>query len=159
VSRLQIRATTILDWDRKEVIVPNKAFITEQVVNWTLSDETTRIVVHVGISYGSDIKLAHRVMLETLRALPLVLDEPQPKVYFVGFGDKALKFKLYIYARHLDDYMPITHAAHEEIFMALRNNGIEMPFPQRDLHLRTIDAAFRLVDDRQRDGHEVDRSC
>ena len=138
VSRVRIRATTITDWDRKEIIVPNKAFITEQVVNWTLSDPITRIVIPVGISYGSDHKLATQVMLDTLRSLPLVLDEPEPKVYFMGFGDSSLNFNLYVYSRQLTDRLPMMHAVHDEILAALRKNGIEIPFPQRDLHLRSV---------------------
>jgi potassium efflux system protein len=138
VSRVRIRATTIRDWDRKEIIVPNKAFITEQVINWTLSDPITRIVIPVGISYGSDYKLASQVMLDTLREMPLVLDEPEPQVYFMGFGDSSLDFKLYLYSRQLADRLPLMHAVHEQVFKALGENGIEIPFPQRDLHLRSV---------------------
>jgi potassium efflux system protein len=138
VSRIRIRATTITDWDNKEIIVPNKAFITEQVINWTLSDPITRVVVPVGISYGSDYRLATRVMQETLRRMPLVLDEPEPKVYFLGFGDSSLDFKLHAYSRQLADRLPLMHAVHEEIFAALKENGIEIPFPQRDLHVRSV---------------------
>ncbi len=146
VSRVRIRATTITDWDRKEIIVPNKSFITEQVINWTLSDPITRIVIEVGISYGSDVQLAHRVMEETLLKMPLVLDDPVPKVYFVGFGESSLNFRLNVYSRELADRLPLTHAVHEEILGALRKNNIEIPFPQRDLHLRSVDeklTAFR----------------
>jgi potassium efflux system protein len=125
VSKVRIRATTITDWDRKEIVVPNKAFITEQVVNWTLADPITRVVVPVGIAYGSDVELAHKVMEETLHSLPLILDEPEPKVFFLGFGDSSLDFK------------PIMHAIHEAILKALRENKIEIPFPQRDLHIRS----------------------
>jgi potassium efflux system protein len=137
VSRVRIRATTIVDWDRKEIIVPNKSFVTEQVVNWTLSDPITRLVLPVGIGYGSDVQLAHRVMESTLKSLPLVLDDPQPRVFFVGFGDSALNFNLYVYSRQLADRLPLTHAVYEHIFGALRENGIEIPFPQRDVHLRS----------------------
>ena len=150
VSRVRIRATTITDWDRKEIIVPNKSFITEQVINWTLSDPITRIVIPVGISYGSDVQLAHRVMEDTLRSMPLVLDEPPPRVYFMGFGDSSLDFNLYVHSRELSDRLPLMHAVHEEILGALRKNGIEIPFPQRDLHLRSVDerlTAFRREDD------------
>ena len=145
VSRVRIRATTITDWDRKEIIVPNKAFITEQVINWTLSDPITRIVIPVGISYGSDFNLAHRVMEDTLRAMPLVLDEPPPKVYFVGFGDSSLDFNLYVFSRELEDRLPMTHAVHQEILAALREHGIEIPFPQRDLHLRSVSPDIKGV--------------
>ena len=145
VSRVRIRATTITDWDRKEIIVPNKSFITEQVINWTLSDPITRIVIQVGVSYGSDVQLAHRVMEETLLAMPLVLDDPAPKVYFVGFGDSSLNFRLNVYSRELADRLPLTHAVHEEILGALRKNGIEIPFPQRDLHLRSVDENISVL--------------
>jgi potassium efflux system protein len=138
VSRVRIRATTITDWDRKEIIVPNKAFITEQVINWTLSDPITRIVITVGISYSSDVNLAHRVMEETLRNMPLVLDEPEPKVYFVGLGESSLDFRLHVYSRELEDRMPLTDAVHKEILAALRKHDIEIPFPQRDLHVRSV---------------------
>jgi potassium efflux system protein len=142
VSKVRIRATTITDWDRKEIIVPNKSFITEQVINWTLSDPITRVVVPVGISYGSDVELAHRVMEETVKKLPLVLEEPEPKVFFLGFGESSLDFKLYVYSRQLSDRLPLMHAVHETILAALRENGIEIPFPQRDLHVRsTVESA------------------
>lgn len=137
VSRIRIRATTITDWDRKEIIVPNKSFITEQVVNWTLSDPITRVVVPVGISYGSDVELAHRVMGDALRSLPLILDEPVPQVYFMGFGESSLDFNLYLYSRQLTDRLPLMHAVHGAILKALREHDIEIPFPQRDLHVRS----------------------
>ncbi|MEO1201538.1 MAG: mechanosensitive ion channel domain-containing protein [Pseudomonadota bacterium] len=144
VSRLRIRATTITDWDRKEIVVPNKSFITEQVINWTLSDPITRIVVDVGISYGSDVTLAHKVMQKTLDEMPLILDDPEPRVYFIGFGDSSLNFKLYVYSRQLADRLPLIHAVHEQILTALRKNDIEIPFPQRDLHVRSIDRDIPL---------------
>ena len=137
VSRVRIRATTITDWDRKEIIVPNKAFITEQVVNWTLADPITRVVVPVGISYGSDIELAHKVMEDVLRSLPLVLDEPEPQVFFLGFGDSSLEFSLRAFSRQLSDRLPLMNEIHREVLKALRENGIEIPFPQRDLHIRS----------------------
>jgi potassium efflux system protein len=148
VSRVRIRATTITDWDRKEIIVPNKAFITEQVVNWTLSDPITRIMIPVGISYGSDVELAHRVMEATVRSQPLVLDEPEPKVYFMGFGDSSLDFKIYVFSRQLADRFPMVHALHGAILKALRENGIEIPFPQRDLHIRSTVEKHPAPDDR-----------
>jgi potassium efflux system protein len=137
VSRVRIRATTITDWDRKEIIVPNKSFITEQVINWTLTDPITRIVVEVGISYGSDVELAHKVMAEVLSKLPVVLDDPPPKVYFTGFGDSSLDFTLHAYVRQLSDRLPMIDEIHRTIFKALREHGIQIPFPQRDLHIRS----------------------
>ena len=137
VSRIRIRATTITDWDRKEIIVPNKSFITEQVINWTLTDPITRIVIPVGVSYGSDVAEVHKIMEDTLPTVPLVLDEPAPRVYFTGFGDSSLDFKLHVYLRQLADRMPLVDEVHKAIFKAFRENGIEIPFPQRDLHIRS----------------------
>ena len=137
VSKMRIRATTITDWDRKEIIVPNKAFITEQVVNWTLADPITRVVVPVGISYGSDIELAQKVMEDVLHSLPLVLDEPEPQVFFLGFGDSSLDFSLRAFSRQLSDRLPLMSEIHREVLKALREHDIEIPFPQRDLHIRS----------------------
>jgi potassium efflux system protein len=139
VSRIRIRATTITDWDRKEIIVPNKNFITERVINWTLSDQVTRIMVNVGIAYGSDTEHAQQIMLETVRAMPLVMEDPAPGVYFVGFGDSSLDFRIYVYARELTDRFPIIHEIHTRVNKALEANGITVPFPQRDLHLKSMD--------------------
>ncbi len=137
VSRVRIRATTITDWDRKEIIVPNKSFITEQVINWTLSDPITRVVIPVGVAYGSDANLTQKVMLDTLVSLPLVLDEPPPQVYFTGFGDSSLNFTLHAYLRQLSDRLPLVHDVHEAVLKALRDNGITIPFPQQDIHIRS----------------------
>lgn len=139
VSRIRIRATTITDWDRKEILVPNKSFITERVVNWTLTDPITRIVIPVGIAYGSDTLKAHQVMLDTVKAIPLILDDPEPRVFFMGFGESSLDFKLYVFARQLADRLPLMHEVHMTINKALSDAEIEIPFPQRDLHLRTVD--------------------
>lgn len=137
VSRVRIRATTITDWDRKEIIVPNKAFITEQVINWTLTDPITRIVIKVGIAYGSDVELARKVMMETLSGLADVLDDPAPKVYFSEFGDSSLNFTLHAYLRQLSDRLPMIDEIHRAVFAALGKHDIEIPFPQRDLHIRS----------------------
>jgi len=137
VSRIRIRATTITDWDRKEIIVPNKAFITERVVNWTLTDPITRVVVDVGVAYGSDTGMSHRVILEAVRSVPLVLPEPEPRVYFLGFGDSSLNFRIYAYVNELANRLPMTHELHMAVEHGLRANGIEIPYPQRDIHIRS----------------------
>ena len=76
-------------------------------------------------------------MMDTLHSLPLVLDEPEPKVYFLGFGDSSLDFTLHAFSRQLGDRLPLMHAIHESILKALRENDIEIPFPQRDLHIKS----------------------
>ncbi len=141
VSRIRIRATTITDWDRKEIIVPNKAFITERVVNWTLTDPITRIVIPVAVAYGSDSSLVQKLLLDTARSLPMVLEEPEPRVWFVGFGESSLDFKVYAFVRELADRMPLTNALHMAVQRALKENGIQIPFPQRDIHVHPFKTA------------------
>jgi potassium efflux system protein len=137
VSRIQIRATTIIDADRREIIVPNKAFITERVVNWSLTDTVTRVTAQVGVSYRTDPEQAHRVILEAVRSVPLVLADPEPRVLFMGFGDNALSFTVYAFVADPASRLTLVHELHMAIARALREHGIEIPFPQRDLHLRT----------------------
>ncbi len=139
VSRIQIRATTITDWDNKELIIPNQTLVIEPLINWTLSDQVTRIIFMVGIAYGSDTEKAHRIMMETVTANPLVLEEPGPTIFFVGFGDSSLDFEVRVFVKERILRMPLTHELHMALERALRENGIEIPFPQRDLHLRSVD--------------------
>jgi potassium efflux system protein len=142
VSRIHMRSTTITDWDRKEVLVPNKAFLTDTLVNWTLSDPITRLIINVGVSYGSDPALVHRVLSETCEANPLVLKEPAPVVLFMEFGDSALNFEVRVFVRKLTDRFPLTHELHMAIMRAFHEHHIEIPFPQRDIHMRYAEAAF-----------------
>jgi len=139
VTRMEIRATTITDWDRKELIIPNKDFVTGQVINWTLSDPSLRVVIQVGVAYGSDTALVERVLLDVARAHPHVLDDPPPRVVFSGFGDSALNFELRTYIGTIDHIVAVRHELNKAIDAAFREAGIEIPFPQRDLHVRSID--------------------
>jgi potassium efflux system protein len=139
VSRLQIRATTITDWDNKEVLVPNKSFITERVVNWTLSNSTTRLIVRIGIAYGSDVAAAHKAITQAVKSVPAVLDNPAPSVFFIGFGESSLDFEVRAFVGQLSSRLPTLHELHVAINHALQEAGIEIPFPQRDLHLRSSD--------------------
>ncbi|MDP2902588.1 MAG: mechanosensitive ion channel [Methylovulum sp.] len=138
VSRIQMRATTLMDWDQKELIVPNKTFITNQLVNWTLSDAVTRVVIPVNIACDADIELAHKVMLDTVQTTPMVLEEPEPCVLFMSFGDSALHFSVYVYVSELSHRLRVTHSLHVRLVQALRANNIEIPVPQRDIHIRSV---------------------
>jgi potassium efflux system protein len=138
VSRIRIRATTVTDFDRKELIVPNKAFITDRLVNWTLSDPITRITIKVGIAYGSDTTLAHQIILGVVNANPLVLGEPKPSVYFVGFREGLLDFVVWAFVKELGNRYPLMHELNTAINRALCEQGIEIPSPQLDIHVRSI---------------------
>lgn len=144
VSRIRIRATTITDWDNKELVVPNKNFITDPLINWTLSDPVTRIVINVGIAYGSDTDKALRIMTEVVENHPDVMKEPRATIFFTGFGDSALNFDVRVFASALYKRMPLLHDLHMALNKALAEGGIEIPFPQRDLHLRSVDPNIDL---------------
>ncbi|MCU7960821.1 MAG: mechanosensitive ion channel, partial [gamma proteobacterium symbiont of Bathyaustriella thionipta] len=94
VTKIRIRATTIRNWDRQELLVPNKEFITQQLLNWTLSDQTTRLLVPVGVAYGSDVRLASELMLKAAKQHPRVLDDPKATVFFETFGDNTLNLQM-----------------------------------------------------------------
>jgi potassium efflux system protein len=136
ISRIRSRATTITDFDHKEIIVPNKSFITERVVNWTLSDAITRVKIRVGVAYGSDTDLARQAILEAVRSVPLVRQDPEPRVFFMGFGESSLDFDIYAFASELADRLPIVNDVHMAVERSLRAHGIEIPFPQRDIRIR-----------------------
>jgi len=138
VSRIRIRATTVTDWDNKELIVPNKSFVTDSLINWTLSEDITRIKIPVGIAYGSDTELAHRIMMDVVRAHPEVLDDPPPTAFFIRFGESSLDFEIRVFVKERIRRMPLAHDLHMALDKELRKAGIEIPFPQRDLHVRSV---------------------
>lgn len=138
VSRIQMRATTLIDFDQKELIVPNKTFITSQLTNWTLTDATTRIVIPISIAYGSDVELAHNVLLKTTQETALILKEPSPSVIFTGFGESSLNFSIRIYVGELSSRLAATHDLHMRLEKALRENNISIPYPQQDVHIRSF---------------------
>ncbi|MFT5524832.1 MAG: potassium efflux system protein [Pirellulaceae bacterium] len=141
VARIRIRATTIINWDRKEYVIPNKELITGRLLNWTLSDKTNRILINVGIAYGSDVDKAKEVLLQTCNDHPLVLDDPPTVVTFEGFGDNSLNLVVRTFLPNLDNRLLVIDELHTSIDKVFRDAGIEIAFPQRDLHLRTVDAA------------------
>ncbi|MGZ8880650.1 MAG: mechanosensitive ion channel domain-containing protein [Methylosarcina sp.] len=141
VSRIQMRATTLIDWDQKELIVPNKTFITSQLVNWSLSDAITRIVIPVGIAYDSDVEFAHKVMMETVKATPKILADPAPSVVLIGFGENSLQFSIRIFVNELSDRLPVTHDLHVRLEKALKENHISIPYPHRDVYVHQVGQA------------------
>ena len=137
VSRIRIRATTILTWEKKELIIPNKEFITGQVVNWTLSDSINRILINVGIAYGSDVGKALQLLEEVAKENDQVLDEPKPIITFEAFGDNALMLYVRCYISSLDYRLVTITSLHESIYAKFEQAGIVIAFPQRDVHLDT----------------------
>ena len=139
VTRIRMRATTITDWERKELIIPNKTFITSDVINWTLSDTTLRITIPVGVSYEADIDKVEKLLYKIAGKNKVVLEDPKPQVLFKSFGDSTLDYELRVYIPSIEHLVSIRHEMHTTIIKEFRKAGIEIAFPQRDLHVRSIE--------------------
>jgi potassium efflux system protein len=137
VSKIRIRATTILTWEKKELIIPNKEFITGQVLNWTLTDSLNRVLLNVGIAYGSDARKALELMKEAAAENENVVADPEPVVTFEAFGDNALMLYLRCYISSLEHRLATVTALHHAVYEKFSEAGIVIAFPQRDVHLDT----------------------
>ena len=135
VTQIRIRATTIRDFDRKELLIPNRELITGRLLNWTLSDAVTRIVIPVGVAYGSDVEAAMRVLLDVAAEDGRILEDPAPSVLFEGFADSSLNLVLRAFVPQLSDRIPTMNDLRSTIHTRFAEAGITIPFPQRDVHL------------------------
>lgn len=145
VSKIRIRATTIQDWDNKELIVPNREFITGNLINWTLSSRMLRAVIKVGVAYGSDTNLVIKLLYEIAEREPAVIDNPAPFVLFDTFGDSTLNFELRIFVADISQLLETKHRLHMAIDEVFRANDVEIAFPQRDLHVRSLPEELRKM--------------
>ncbi len=138
VTKIQLRSTTVVTNDNITMIVPNADFISNTVTNWSHGDPKVRIRVPVGVAYGSDLKLLQRLLLEAAAEHPKALRDPSPVVLFNEFGDSSLNFELGVWTQEMTA-TPIhfTSQMNFIIEQKLRENDIEIPFPQRDLHVRS----------------------
>jgi len=137
VTKIQIRATTIRNWDRKELLVPNKEFVTGRLLNWSLSDQVNRVVIVVGVAYGSDVDKALALMREAAEAHAHVVKDPAPILSFEGFGDNSLTLILRAFLSSIDHRISTVSDLHKAINQKFAEAGIDIAFPQRDLHLNT----------------------
>ncbi|WP_282167993.1 mechanosensitive ion channel domain-containing protein [Shewanella japonica] len=135
VSKIEIRATTIVDWDRKEIIVPNKAFITEQLVNWSLSDPITRVIVSVSVQRDADPSKVEALLHQAVRESELSLSFPEPEVWFAGFGQHTQDYEVRSYAKDMNDRWPLRHSLHKRICKKLKENQVELAYPQMEIHI------------------------
>jgi small-conductance mechanosensitive channel len=151
VRRIGIRSSTIRTFQGAEVIVPNSNLISERVVNWTFSDRRRRIEVPVGVAYGTDPQRVLALLLAVAHAHPDVLDDPAPQALMLGFGESSLNFELRAWTALFDTYLVTQSELAVALHGALAEAGIEIPFPQRDLHVRSSDgAALHALRDAER---------
>nr|WP_222941543.1 miniconductance mechanosensitive channel MscM [Xenorhabdus sp. TS4] len=129
ITKINTRATTLSDWDKKEIIVPNKAFITEQFINWSLSDTITRIVLTIPVPADVDSANATDILMSAAKSSPFILDNPMPEVYLVDLQQGIQIYELRAYAAEMGHRMPARHEVHQHILQEFRKHDITLPFP------------------------------
>ena len=138
ITRINTRATTITDWDRKEIIVPNKAFITEQFINWSLSDTVTRVVLTIPASADANSEEVTNILLQAARRCTYVLDNPQPEAFLVDLQQGIQLFEMRVHAAEMGHRMPLRHDLHQQILRGYHEHGLDMPFPPFQVRMETI---------------------
>jgi small-conductance mechanosensitive channel len=139
VKHIGIRASNVHTVDGAEIIVPNGNLISSEVINWTLTDKRRRIEVLIGVAYGSDPYKARELFEGVLKSHPEVVSEPKPIILLNNFGDSSLDFRILFWTDNFDDWIRIRSDVNFKIHDALKEAGIQIPFPQRDVHIRTVD--------------------
>lgn len=144
VQKISVRSTLIQTFDRSDVIVPNSELISNQVTNMMLNDNFGRLIVPIGVAYGSDVDLVRTILLEIAANNDEVINDgsaPKPLVLFLAFGDNSLNFELRCHLANIDQRLLVKSAINYEIDRAFREHKISMPFPQRDLYIKEFPKA------------------
>jgi potassium efflux system protein len=136
VLSIGLRSSTVRSFDGAEVIVPNGNLISNQMINWTLSDSNRRMDIRFGVAYGTDPGLVLRLMEEVAAEHAMVNRTPSPRAYFLGFGDSSLNFRLLAWT-DIQDRLSVESELYVAVNNKLKKAGIEIPFPQRDVHIRS----------------------
>ncbi|MCF6180033.1 MAG: mechanosensitive ion channel, partial [Geopsychrobacter sp.] len=140
ISKIGLRSTVVETIDHAEIIVPNSQLISEKVTNWTLSSRVARLVVPVGVAYGSDVERVMHILTEVAANHADAVQEPPPSILFMEFGDSSLNFEIRVFIQDIAARFRIRSEMLQLIDARFREAAIEIPFPQRDLHLRSVDA-------------------
>jgi len=144
IKRIGIRSTTVQTFDMADMVIPNADLVNNQVTNWTLSNRKSRLTIPVGVAYGSDVPLVMETLMACAKANTMVDKTMEPQVLFMGFGESSLDFILRVWVLDADHRLTVTSELHQEIDRRFREAKIEIAFPQRDLHLRSVDEAIIL---------------
>lgn len=142
VRRIGARSSTVVTFQGAEVIVPNSNLLSNQVINWTLSSQWRRVDVPVRVAYGTDPERVIKLLVAVAESYPGVLLDRPPMAFFMGFGESALNFELRFWSAWQDTWFQLQSDVTVAVAKALREAGMEIPFPQRDLHLRSFDASM-----------------
>jgi|GEM_PF-842989 len=158
VRRVNIRNTVVATMDNATVFVPNSELITGRLTNLSHKDPTVRREVAVGVAYGSDRELVKRLLLEAAAHSPRVLAEPAPSVVFTDFGPSALEFRLRVWINEPQDGLTIVSGVRDAVDDLFRQHGVEISYPQTDVHLRTAPGLYTALD-ATRTSWNTDPSC
>lgn len=143
VEKINMRATIVRTLDNEHIIIPNSFFLEEKVINRSYGDPILRLVIPVGVAYGSDVNLVRQVLEKAVelekQTSREIVEKPQPFVNFVGFGNSSLDFELFVWVSNPEVEIRVKSNLRFRINQLFKENNIEIPFPQRDLHLRSID--------------------
>ncbi len=137
IQKISVRSTTIETFTRQSVIVPNSDLINGVVSNWTLGDRNARADIPVGVAYSADPRRVEALLLDIAQGHPLVMEDPPPMVAFIGFGASSLDFELRAYIANVSDKIPTTNELAYRIYERLKAEDIEIPFPQRDINIKS----------------------
>lgn len=137
VSKITLRQTEVITRDDYTILVPNHKFTAENVINWSHNNEVSRFHVNVGVAYGSDTELVLKTLMDCMLSHPNVEKSPYPFVRFNNFGDSSLDFQLLFWSKNVFHIENIQSDLRYKIEQSFRKNNIEIPFPQRDLHVIT----------------------
>ena len=139
IKSIGLRATAVRTFDQADVIIPNADLVTNQVTNWTLSNRQVRLIIPVGVAYGSDIPLVVKTLAACARDHDRVTSTMSPQVLFLSFGESSLDFELRVWIKDVDFRLTVRSDLHQAIDRKFREANIEIAFPQRDLHVRSVD--------------------
>ncbi|HHD56701.1 MAG TPA: mechanosensitive ion channel family protein, partial [Desulfobulbaceae bacterium] len=139
VKKLGLRATVVRTFDNADIVIPNSDLITGQVTNWTLADRHIRVKVPVGVAYGTDIAKVLEILQGCAENNPMVLNQPKARALFLAFGDSSLDFELRVWIAEFTDRRLVLSELNQDIESEFSSAGIEIPFPQTDVHFRSLD--------------------
>mgnify|MGYP002779364305 CR=1 FL=1 len=146
IRKIGVRAVSLVTRDQKEYLIPNENLMINQVENWSYSSRNVRIQVPVGVSYDADIEQAERLMLEAAKSCERVLASPPPVVWMKGFGESSVDFTIHCWIQDPEEGVGnVQSAVLKKVWHAFKDNGVEIPFPQRDIHLRSSEQIDRLL--------------
>lgn len=137
ITKINVRSTVVQTFDNASLIIPNSEIISNQVTNWSFRDLRLRRIITVGVAYGSDVELVRETLLEIAHKHPRVFKDPEPEVLFEDFGDSALVFKLRLWST-IDYFISVETDIRFEIDRLFRERNIQIPFPQQDIHIRSV---------------------